>query len=251
MKFALVNGERLEAQFGLTGDCPGCQRPMIAKCGQIKVPHWAHSGKRVCDPWWENETEWHRHWKGLFPKDWQEVVQLAEGGEKHIADIKTDQGYVIEFQHSSIKPEERQARENFYKDMIWIVDGKRRIRDRIKFMEAWDWATCVGAREDLRENLRPGPLLRDWSGGSVTVLFDFGEEHLWGVLPKTAEGKMYGFKVERNALIDALRRSDIDGLLKSLKGAIHAYEWRLKREREQLIDPLMSLYSNYYSRRRF
>ena len=52
--------------------------------------HWAHRGSRFCDPWWENETEWHRSWKGQFPVNWQEVVHQAETGEKHIADVKTE-----------------------------------------------------------------------------------------------------------------------------------------------------------------
>ena len=47
-------------------------------------------GRRFCDPWWENETEWHRAWKDQFPADWQEIVHHAEDGEKHIADVKTD-----------------------------------------------------------------------------------------------------------------------------------------------------------------
>ena len=42
---------------------------------------------------------------------------------KHIADIKTDSGLVIELQHSSMSLEEMQSRENFYKKMIWIIDG--------------------------------------------------------------------------------------------------------------------------------
>ncbi len=250
MKFSLVNGQRLEAQPGLSGECRGCRRPMVAKCGQIKMLHWAHSGRRVCDPWWENETEWHRTWKAHFPKEWQEVVHHAEDGGKHIADVKTDQDYVIEFQHSPMKPEERQSREDFYKKMVWIVDGKRRIRDHQKFMDGWDFSTRVGAREDLKENLRGGPLLRDWSDRSVPVLFDFGVDHLWGLLPKTHEGKVYGFKVEQNAVIESIRCSDIEGLLKGFKGTIHAYEWRLKREREQNRDSLFSLYQSHYSSHR-
>jgi len=45
--------------------------------------------------------------KDQFPADWQEHVQHAETGERHIADVKTSRGWVIEFQHSYLKPEER------------------------------------------------------------------------------------------------------------------------------------------------
>ena len=95
---------------------------MIAKCGEIKIWHWAHKSRRHCDHWWENETEWHRAWKGLFPDHWQEVVQEDENGVRHIADVKTDQGWVIEFQHSLIKPEERRSRDAFYSKLVWLVD---------------------------------------------------------------------------------------------------------------------------------
>ena len=136
MKYALVKGERQEAQPDISGTCPCCDSPVIAKCGEIRMHHWAHRG--MCDPWWEGETEWHREWKGFFPKEWQEVVHFAENGEKHIADVKTDQGYVVEFQHSYIKPEEINSREDFYKKIIWIIDGKRRLRDKGKFMDIWE-----------------------------------------------------------------------------------------------------------------
>ena len=111
MKFALVNDQRHEAAPGLSGRCMSCDQAMVAKCGNVKVWHWAHKGRRTCDLWWENETEWHRTWKGRFPENWQEVVHKDDAGEKHIADVKTDQGWVIEFQHSHIKPEERHSRD--------------------------------------------------------------------------------------------------------------------------------------------
>ena len=112
MKFALIHGQRQEAKKGLRGTCPGCESPVIAKCGEIRAGHWAHERKSDCDPWRENEGQWHRAWKDRFPDDWQEVLQYAENGEKHTADVKTADGYVLEFQHSPIKPEEHRARES-------------------------------------------------------------------------------------------------------------------------------------------
>ena len=123
MQLALVDGVRQTAQPSLKGVCPGCALPAIPKCGEKLVWHWAHKG-RHCDPWWENETEWHRNWKALFPVECQEVVQYDEGtGEKHIADVKTANGLVIELQHSAMPAAELRSREAFYKRMIWIVDA--------------------------------------------------------------------------------------------------------------------------------
>ncbi len=60
MKFAHINGYKVEATKGAKGSCPSCGSDLIAKCGEAKINHWAHKGKKSCDPWWENETDWHR-----------------------------------------------------------------------------------------------------------------------------------------------------------------------------------------------
>lgn len=96
---------------------------MIAKCGQRIMHHWAHAGRRNCDPWWENETAWHREWKNFFPEDCREISHTASDGEIHRADIKTPTGIIIEVQHSSITDAERLSRESFYGNLVWIVDG--------------------------------------------------------------------------------------------------------------------------------
>src|SRR5450755_3676026 len=122
MKYALINGIRAEAKKGFKGTCPYCEAELIAKCGDVKINHWAHLENRNCDPWWEPETEWHRSWKNNFPEDWQEFpFKDRETNERHIADIHTNDGLIIEFQHSAINPNERIARERFYINMIWVI----------------------------------------------------------------------------------------------------------------------------------
>ncbi len=165
MKFALVNGQRQEAQPNLSGKCPTCDHPMVAKCGEVRMWHWAHQGSRFCDPWWENETEWHRAWKDQFPDEWQEIVHHAENGERHIADVKTGDGWVIEFQHSSIRPDERRSREAFYRSLIWVVDGLRRKRDGGHFSRAWGKGeSFYPSSSKRRVPSAGGALLRDWAG---------------------------------------------------------------------------------------
>jgi len=42
MQYALVNGQRVEAQAELIGGvCPHCGAPMVPKCGEVRVKHWA------------------------------------------------------------------------------------------------------------------------------------------------------------------------------------------------------------------
>ena len=126
MKFSFVDGIRQEPTPKERGICCICGSPTIAKCGNRKVWHWAHLSTKHCDSWWENETEWHRLWKSYFPQKNQEVIHFdEETGEKHIADIKTDNGMVIEIQNSPMNEEELSAREKFYGKMLWIVNGEK------------------------------------------------------------------------------------------------------------------------------
>lgn len=189
MKFALVGGQRREPEPGLLGECPIYQHPMLARCGPIKVWHWAHKGKLTCDPWKENETEWHRNWKNKFPIDWQERVHKADNGEKHQADVKTDKGWVLEFQHSFLPPEERQARNSFYEKLVWVVDGTRLKRDRTNFFKLVREGVRFRntAAFKLSGYLDDCALLRDWTGNRSPVFFDFGEEFgLWYLLPTSS-----------------------------------------------------------------
>ncbi len=211
MPLALVDGQRQEPQSEVSGTCICCGDPVVAKCGPKRVWHWAHKNARRCDPWWENETDWHRHWKGQFPKDWHEKIQYAEDGERHIADVKTDQGWVMEFQHSPIKPAERQAREAFYGKLIWVVDGLSRKRDRPRFLKHWEVGAFAPIGPTLPVRIFPYEfaLLEEWGGSTASVFFDFGEEEvLWWLLPKrSAKGPAYLAHFPRAEFIELHRRA--------------------------------------------
>jgi len=239
MKFALINGQRHEAQPGLEGTCTIHGHPMVAKCGEFRAWHWAHKGRLSCDPWWENETDWHRNWKGQFPQGWQEVVHEAEGGEKHIADVKTKHGWIIEFQHSHINPEELRSRDVFYKRLIWVVDGTRRKKDAMQFLESWNSGMPVGQNGNIRRILPDAcTLLREWSVSTSHVVLDFGEKApLWWVFYKGSSKPMYLMTVSRAQFIgfhsgkteeDA---SAFDGMLKELDMLVPQYEANLMRQR--------------------
>jgi competence protein CoiA len=207
MRFALIDGQREEAQPGLSGNCPTCGNPMVAKCGEVRMRHWAHQGSRRCDPWWEPETEWHRAWKGQFPDSWQEVIHQAQTGEKHIADVKTDRGWVIEFQHSYLNPEERRSREAFYPKLIWVVDGTRRKRDRPQLVKALKDSLWVGENLPVRQvDLLDCTLLREWAGSNALTFFDLGNERLlYWLLPKSASGSALVSTYPRAAFMESHR----------------------------------------------
>lgn len=217
MKYALVAGIRSEASPSLSGICPGCGAEMIAKCGNIKIHHWAHKQNRTCDHWWESESEWHRKWKDRFPVEWQELFHRAHDGEKHIADIKTDYGLVVEFQHSPISKEERKKRESFYGRMGWVVNGLRLKRDLPAFHRAIRSADSVpGTELRLRISKDANPLVARWLGSDVRVFFDFGEERefgglepfsesvLWYLLPRKAGEPVVVAAVEQRSFVRSL-----------------------------------------------
>lgn len=135
MQLAIVGNERVEAFSGGRGLCEICGSEMVAKCGPRVMHHWAHFRPKDCDPWWENETPWHREWKNLFPIECREVSHTAEDGEIHRADIKTPTGIVIEVQHSSMTDAERRSREDFYRNLVWVIDGTR-FRDNFDIYHA-------------------------------------------------------------------------------------------------------------------
>lgn len=211
MQFAIVNNKRTAPSPRLKGACPACGGIVDARCGEQRIHHWAHRGARSCDPWWETETPWHRAWKGRFPDEWQEVVLHDGNGEKHIADVRTKHGVTIEFQHSHLKSMERRVRENFYGNMLWVVDGSRLKRDLPRFVEGFNsfWQRIEQGLFSVPFPEETFP--KDWLDCAAPVLFDFGSavgspekivqlsQPLWCLLPGRALGQ---------AVVVALPRED-------------------------------------------
>ena len=106
-------------------------------------------------------------WKDAFPSNCQEIVQIDENtGEKHVADVKTPNGVVVEVQHSRISEDELHSREAFYGDMIWIVDA----RD-VVWMTSHDLVSVEPMAYDFIL-LSRSTLLRRWSSAKRPVYFD-------------------------------------------------------------------------------
>jgi hypothetical protein len=204
MKFAEVEGLRREANPGLAGKCSVCGNSTIAKCGQVNAWHWAHRNLSGCDHWWEPETEWHRNSKNQFPEEWQEIIQLSADGEKHIADVKILNGLVIEFQHSPLHPDERRAREAFYGNMVWVVNGTRRARDKSRFFENRPMQIGVLIGQPIYSLAsQDDSLLRDWKDSRVPVYFDFGDSEptLWRLNPSSRGGSANVFPMPKAEFI--------------------------------------------------
>jgi len=204
MQYAMVDGQRREASPSLLGTCQVCNAVMTPKCGKIRVVHWAHP-PGVHDHRWEPETEWHRQWKGCFPKEWQEFGYRASSGELHVADVKTEHGLVIEFQHSNISEQERRSREDFHKLMCWVVDGLRLKWDGRQFSEALQYREVVSFNPlILVVPVSNCTLLRKWADSRVRVFFDFGGPILWASLPRRPNGFAVLMPVPRDNFLEAM-----------------------------------------------
>ena len=255
MRFALSNNERIEPTKGAKGVCPSCGSELVAKCGEIKVHHWSHK-KKCDDHWWENETEWHRNWKNKFPKEWQEIIQRDESGEKHIADVKTGSGWTIEFQHSPISKEERDSRDYFYNKLIWIVDGTRRKTDIEQFDNLIYHASNITNEPFIlrvfdEETLDRFRLNQEWGSSKSLVLFDFGKsevryrdeyksnEDLWLIHP--SRDRTYITSISKHSFIEMVTSSRLDEVYKKLLNPIQT---KLTEEAKQEQERLQSLSKN-------
>lgn len=219
LQFAIWNGKRIEAAPGLTAECPQCSRPVVAKCGPIRVWHWAHLGKRTCDPWWENQTPWHRLWKSEFPEEYREVIAQDQNGERHIADVRMPHGLCVELQHSHVRPHERAAREKFYgPNLVWVVDGTRLKRDQPRFERGRERFRRIGTMPIFLVSFPDECFPQDWLDSEAPVFFDFNgnaetrgdSARLWCLLPGRADGQAVVVDMAYREFVEtAHKRSEI------------------------------------------
>jgi competence protein CoiA len=227
MQLAVVDDDRVEAFKGGRGVCPICGSEVIAKCGPRVMHHWAHYRPKECDPWWENETPWHRAWKNLFPIECREVSHVADDGEIHRADIKTKTGIIIEIQHSSITDAERQAREDFYGNLVWVVDGS-------EFRQNFDiYHGLPDPRSELARDLVWRKARRHMNGANAGIFLRLSDAHDYSPGIKKSElksGRMYGIQEIQD---------EVD---KEYRGH-HQYDW--VRPRKTWLDARCPVYIDF------
>lgn len=148
-----------------TSECPLCKSKLVAKCGSIKIWHWAHESLEECDGWYEPMSEWHLEWQSYVPEEMREVIV-----GHHIADIKLPSGKVIEIQHSNLPVEVVAEREAFYGNMVWVFDG-REFEERFKTREK---ESVVGNTYWTFKFKRPRQYIVRAS--KFPVYIDFGED---------------------------------------------------------------------------
>lgn len=201
MKFAILENEKYEAEPYLSrGYCPICNQQVIAKCGDINIWHWAHKSNKDCDTWAEHESEWHQNWKGLFPKELQEVT-IKKGSNIHRADIRTKNQLIIELQNSPISCGEIVEREIFYENMIWLLNGLTLC----KGMEFKRWLPKKDKNDNKVITFRWKHPNKSFFYSKKPIYIDFGEELLLikKVYPKIPCGG-YGMVYSKNQFMEAM-----------------------------------------------
>lgn len=165
MIWAIKNDERIKASPKQKAICELCNQEVISKCGSIKIWHWAHKKKFICDSFGEPETKWHYDWKKMFPEENQEIIikecisdycnnkkyshnhlnKFNHGDcvdcifKSHRADIRTKNGIIIELQNSPLSSEKIIEREKTYKKLIWIINGETIAKNITFFTQKYKW----------------------------------------------------------------------------------------------------------------
>ncbi len=209
MKYAIFNGERAEPAPKSKGRCPFCDSDVIARCGPVRVWHWAHKSTKHCDHWWEPEKQWHRDWKNSFPEQWQEQGRRDEHGELHIADVLTPHGLVLEFQHSPISREEVENRITFHQNICWVVDGARLENTVKQFKVALEYATPLRSSGAPVYQLQHhnSLFLKKWSGFNAPVVIDFGMEEVW-VIGRSLKSSSLMYTLKKELLIEEFKKGN-------------------------------------------
>ena len=157
------------------------------------------------------------------------MTHKAHDGEKHIADVKTEEGWVLEFQHTYLNPEERRARNDFYNNLVWVINGARRKRDGLQFHQVISKGIVVSKRPPIyrivsSNNCR---LLTEWNGYNGPVLFDFQGDDLninnptlWFLIPGTFKQGSYIITSKKQDFIKLHLDKEFSKILQNITNAV-------------------------------
>ena len=239
-RYALINGRRtdiVDAERGVHGICPLCGAELAPRKGSIRNWHWYHVFGRQCDDWYETKGRWHRAWQSQFAKEWQEVPvikTLADETKKHIADVKTPNGWTIEFQYSHISAESVKEREDFYGSMVWVVSGTRLEGDVLRGRELMRHHETFSSAEGVKyfaigAYALPDSPFRDTI--EKFVFFDFEGSfdkpqmigNLLCILPRDIRGERIVAIIPKSSLVESFRRGEERAFLARLWGCWKEY----------------------------
>ena len=180
-----------------TAYCPCCGKSMVAKAGEMRIPHWAHSKAERCDEWWEPETEWHVEWRNRF-LDVSEAVSrvevehvLEKDGTKHFSDVRINDELSLVLRRARLDENTINARISFFGNLIWIVQGKVSEYNRLKRqLSSKELKKVDGLKNCYKCDNIWYSFFERWSCSRCPIVFDFksasdgSEADLWIVVPQ-------------------------------------------------------------------
>jgi competence protein CoiA len=126
----LLDRKGNRATPGKYGECPLCFEPLVPKCGNKRIWHWAHYAGTGCrDPYGESESEWHLIWKDRTTRRTRDgsvvgrpEVVVERNKVRSFADIKLPNGIVVKLRRTPIGIDRIRECEDFYGRMVWLFD---------------------------------------------------------------------------------------------------------------------------------
>ncbi|MBM6618271.1 competence protein CoiA [Bacillus suaedaesalsae] len=155
---SLTSNWSREALFSLRNDeeffhCPSCKQRVQMKIGTMKIPHFAHMSKTICDSFSEGESQYHLKGK-LQLYDWfvrqgySPIIEPYFSQMKQRPDLYVEiknQRYMIEYQCATIEKGRFQERNDNYLrhhyKVLWILGANRlkRISQNRFSITSFDW----------------------------------------------------------------------------------------------------------------
>lgn len=141
MLLANQNGELVRPEeTGQRASCPTCENEVIAKCGDVRIDHWAHANTvSKCNL--RDETVWHRmHKKRLLDAGHDIDQPKSMDGEARVIDGRVDDVLGVEFVRTPPQPEEIRLMEDMHGPMVWVLQREHSY-DKFQFGRSWDDGT--------------------------------------------------------------------------------------------------------------
>ncbi|WP_167578556.1 competence protein CoiA [Jeotgalibacillus proteolyticus] len=125
--------------------CPQCNEKLQLKVGSIKIPHFAHVTKSLCDSYSEPETKEHllakyKLYRWLKTQGWDVSVEKPYpdlGQRSDLSTVLNGQEFAVEFQCSSLSyGQYRKRTEGYYKRNIiplWILAASKFPNGKSRF----------------------------------------------------------------------------------------------------------------------
>ena len=139
MQFAInKENQRININDAVIGEdsyCPCCKSLLVQKKGSFMIWHFAHKSLDNCISYYDNKGEWHRKMQELFPENNREIFE-SFSSYRHIYDVLTESGIIIEFQHSPISLEDfkKRTKDYVFRSLmnktprpIWVFDYTERL----------------------------------------------------------------------------------------------------------------------------